>query len=117
VDLEAIKNELEELRTELREQLVERGANPDDDSMDESGSEGGFADAAQKTAERDKILAVVERLREQLAAVHQALGRVADGTYGTCANCNAEIPKERLEALPYVVLCVDCKAKKNQPLS
>ncbi|MFP5225649.1 MAG: TraR/DksA family transcriptional regulator [Actinomycetota bacterium] len=117
MDLDATKKELEELRAELREQLVERGANPDDDSMDESGNEGGFADAAQTTAERDKILAVVERLRDQLAAVEQALGRVAEGTYGTCASCGAEIPSERLEALPYVVLCVDCKTKKDRPLS
>lgn len=111
MDFDTIRTSLDELRSELRDQLIERGANPDEASMDEGADEGGFADAAQTTAERDKILAVVERLREQLAAVEVALGRVADGTYGTCMTCGAEIPKERLEALPYVVKCVDCKQR------
>ena len=38
-----------------------------------------------------------------------ALGRIEDGSYGTCARCGQEIPSERLDAVPYAVLCVDCK--------
>lgn len=111
MDIDKIRNQLEELRSELREQLESRGANPDDDSMDESQLETQFADAAQTTAERDKILRVVEKLRDQLSSVNRALERITEGSYGTCENCGKEIPAERLEALPYVIHCVDCRQK------
>lgn len=113
MDLDAVRASLEILRTELRDQLVERGANPDEASMVDTESEGGFADAAQTTAERDKILAVVDRLRDQLSAVEQAFVKVDEGSYGTCDTCGEAIPPERLAALPYVIRCVACKQLEN----
>jgi RNA polymerase-binding transcription factor DksA len=41
-----------------------------------------------------------------------ALGRIQNGTFGTCANCGCEIPRERLEALPYARYCTAC-AEQN----
>ena len=38
-----------------------------------------------------------------------ALGRIDAGTYGTCARCGNAIPEERLDAVPYATLCLDCK--------
>lgn len=111
MDIDTSKTGLEQLRVELRTQLIERGANPDDASMGETTDEGGFADAAQTTAERDKVLALVERLRDQLSSVERALSRIADGNYGTCESCGDVIPPERIEALPYVTLCVTCKQR------
>jgi RNA polymerase-binding transcription factor DksA len=32
-------------------------------------------------------------------------------TYGTCERCGNPIPAERLEALPWAILCVDCARK------
>jgi DnaK suppressor protein len=113
VSTDTIRASLEALRDDLRTQLGARGANPDDDTMDESQLETQFADAAQTTAERDKELRVVEKLRDQLIMVNRALDRVAEGTYGTCERCGAVIPPERLEALPYVTLCLDCKQKQG----
>ena len=111
MNIDQIRSSLEELRDDLRSQLTSRGANPDDESMDESGEDTQFADAAQTSAERDKELRVVEKLRDQLTAVNRAFERLADGTYGTCERCGAKIPEERLEALPYAILCMDCKHK------
>lgn len=111
LDIDKIRTSLEELRGDLRSQLEAHGAHPDDGSMDEPALETQFADAAQTAAERDKELRVVEKLRDQLAAVSNAMDRIADGTYGTCERCGATIPDERLEALPYVTLCLDCKQK------
>lgn len=111
MNIDQIRSSLEALRDDLRSQLESHGANPDDDSMDESGLDTQFADAAQTAAERDKELRVVEKLRDQLVAVNRAMERIQDGTYGTCERCGATIPEERLEALPYVALCLDCKQK------
>ena len=44
-----------------------------------------------------------------LAHVDAALKRIEEGTYGVCANCGKPIQPERLEAMPWVTLCIDCK--------
>jgi RNA polymerase-binding protein DksA len=46
-----------------------------------------------------------------LAAIDAALRRIEDGTYGTCQRCGNPIAPERLEALPYAELCIDCKRR------
>jgi DnaK suppressor protein len=33
------------------------------------------------------------------------------GTYGTCERCGNPIGPERLEAIPWALLCIDCKKK------
>lgn len=106
-----IRSSLETLRDDLRSQLSSMGASPDDESMDEPDLDTQFADAAQTAAERDKDLRLIENLREQLTSATRALERIDEGTYGTCERCGAQIPPERLEALPYVTLCLDCKQK------
>ncbi len=46
--------------------------------------------------------------------IDEALWRIEDGTYGTCAVCGAVIPEERLDAVPYAVLCLDDKRRQEQ---
>ena len=48
-----------------------------------------------------------------LAQIHQALKRMDEGTYGQCVFCHREIGQERLEALPYVRLCIDCESERS----
>lgn len=38
-----------------------------------------------------------------------ALARLSDGTYGICLECDAGIPRGRLEAEPYAALCISCQ--------
>lgn len=47
-----------------------------------------------------------------LKDIHDALGRINDGTYGKCAFCGKNIGEERLEAIPYTRLCIDCEESK-----
>lgn len=47
-----------------------------------------------------------------LKEIHDALGRLDDGTYGKCAFCGGDIARERLEAIPYVRLCIRCEEDK-----
>lgn len=57
---------------------------------------------------------VVERLshREQrLTQVQAALQRLDEGKYGICARCGNEINPERLKAIPYAALCVNCQER------
>ena len=43
-------------------------------------------------------------------AIDDALGRIAEGTYGRCEACGEPIPAARLEMLPYAAMCVGCQA-------
>jgi DnaK suppressor protein len=106
--LEAIRAELEEIKTSVERQLAEHGAPVGGDNIDLDVNEG-FADSAQATTERAQLISLIEQLRAQHAEVTKALSRLDDGTYGKCERCGNEIPIERLEAIPTASLCVTCK--------
>jgi DnaK suppressor protein len=44
--------------------------------------------------------------------VERAIGKLDDGTYGTCDRCGAPIAPERLEAVPWAVRCVACASAR-----
>lgn len=111
-ELDRFRSALDELRADLRRQLTDLGADPDEEALEGGDLDFGFADSAQSTAERGKVLALVERLRDQLHDVDHALARMEKGEYGTCERCGQPIGPERLEALPYSTLCVTCKQKQ-----
>lgn len=104
---------LDEQREALRRQLMDMGADPDADSLEGLNFDFGFADSAQSTAERNKVLAVIERLRENLRDIDDALRKFDKGTYGVCERCGDPIDPERLEAIPYARLDMKCKQKEG----
>lgn len=61
--------------------------------------------------ERRMLDALQHDLRDRVAEIDAALGRLADGTYGTCARCHQAIPAERLSALPTARTCVTCATR------
>ena len=100
--LNEIKAHLEQERDSLERQLAEQ-------SLGEVDVDEGFADSAQATAERSELIAVEEQHESLHKEVLAALVRIEEGTYGECQNCGAEIPQERLDAVPTASLCVACK--------
>ena len=66
---------------------------------------------ATESFELEKRLALEKQLKDHIAKVERALHKFEEGTYGLCDNCRQPIALARLEALPEVSLCVDCKAK------
>ena len=101
---------LEEQRDNLRKEIADQGGDPDSDDA-AIDVERGFADSAHSTAERARLIAVMKALRSNLRWVGRALKKMDLGTYGTCERCGNPIPVERLEALPWAILCVDCARK------
>ncbi|MCB0963423.1 MAG: TraR/DksA C4-type zinc finger protein [Acidimicrobiales bacterium] len=102
-DLTSVRASLEEERADLDTRLSELttdGSSAPD--FDEN-----FADSAQVAAEKDENLALAATLKEQLADVTAALGRLDDGSYGRCEVCGAEIAAARLEAMPATRYCID----------
>ena len=56
-----------------------------------------------------KMEAINKHEANRLRAIENALSRIANGKYGFCLRCSKTIPEERLSAIPYAVLCIDCK--------
>ena len=102
--------ELQEHRDHLRREIHERGADPDADEV-AFVDDAGFSDRSHSTEERSQLISVVKALRASLQDVERALAKVAAGTYGTCELCGKAIDIERLEALPWAVVCIGCKQK------
>jgi RNA polymerase-binding protein DksA len=100
--LQEIKTHLEDEKVSLERHLAEQGLGEVD--VDE-----GFADSGQATAERSQLIAVEEQHESLHKEIVAALARIEEGSYGQCENCGAEIPEERLDAVPTATLCVACK--------
>lgn len=111
-DLTAAAAALREEREKLLHQLAELGANENGELTGDMEFGDGFADAAAATAERSEVLGIVENLKRMLADVNRALGKVEDGTYGTCESCGTEIGADRMEFRPTSTLCVECKSQR-----
>jgi DnaK suppressor protein len=77
-------------------------------------SPGDEMDVARSTADVETHASLVERSEDRLRLIDQALARIESGSYGTCAECGEDIPIERLRALPFAVLCVDCQQKRGK---
>lgn len=110
-DLQSAQRRLQDEKDIVRAELTDLGFTADgkvDVHFDE-----GFADAAQSTAERAKVLSLAEGLRQRLEDLDEALERIKEGTYGVCERCGNEINPERLDAVPAASLCMPCKQKGN----
>ena len=59
-----------------------------------------MADSASRLYEEEFGEGQADDLRDELAAVERAEGRLIDGTYGLSVESGETIPDERLEAVP-----------------
>lgn len=100
---------LEQERDELIGQVSDLEAESDVSRWRDGGFDDDPADSGSANLERDRAQSLSGHARRTLGEVEAALERMDAGEYGTCANCGAAIERERLEALPYATLCMDCK--------
>jgi DnaK suppressor protein len=73
-----------------------------------------MADTATETVDREISYTLEESDVRLLTAIDRALERIDTGTYGGCVNCGAQIAPERLEAMPWATLCIDCKRREER---
>src|SRR5437016_2507541 len=57
---------------------------------------------------RDINATLMENEEYLVNEAHEALRRIDSGLYGRCEECGQEIPRERLDALPYARFCTKC---------
>jgi RNA polymerase-binding protein DksA len=80
-----------------------------EDETEEETYDNHLADSATATLNREIDYTLEENAEHVLAAINDALQRIDAGTFGTCGRCGQSIAEERLEAIPYVNRCIDCK--------
>jgi DnaK suppressor protein len=109
LDLARYRSALEGERDRLRHAL--QTVNHEGSLMEETGdlaigSGDHIADSATETFMRELDEGLGENAEHILAEIDAALGRIDNGTYGTCLQCGREIASERLDAVPYATLCI-----------
>ena len=91
--LSELKGRLAEIDSELREPLS--------------------ADSQERATdlENQDALAGIENSEiREIQQIEKALKRIAEGTYGVCTQCGADIDPKRLKALPDATRCISCAA-------
>jgi RNA polymerase-binding protein DksA len=106
---------LDELRQALlnqRRRLFQRVARVEDDlrwldlnvepEIEEEGQEENIARLLSRLDDRGQA---------EIAAIDEALARMARGEYGRCEVCGEPVPVERLRAMPTAKRCVPCASR------
>ena len=70
-------------------------------------------DQALIDLQRELGISLLEMRNRKRQLMDEALARLAEGTYGYCAECGIEISERRLAAVPFAKLCVECQAKQE----
>jgi DnaK suppressor protein len=90
-----LRADAERLRSDRFEDLAGPAPDPGDESVATLIADLGHADMGRDLSE--------------LRALEAARARLADGSYGICAECGGDIGFARLRANPAAVRCVDCQ--------
>jgi RNA polymerase-binding transcription factor len=112
MDLGAIREELESRRAELRAELD----GLTEVTRDPTATIGFGKRVGEGTSEaigRIERVGQADVLAAKLADVDRALAKLDDSTYGLCDRCGAVISDDRVEALPWAVLCLSCSSRSR----
>ncbi|EDP73971.1 TraR/DksA family transcriptional regulator [Hydrogenivirga sp. 128-5-R1-1] len=107
MDLEKIKQQL----LEKKAQIIESLENNSKESQNEKSGVEDTADEVTAELSRETLYKLSQTEREKLFLIEIALKKIENGTYGICEECGAPIGEKRLEALPWVRLCIECSEK------
>lgn len=103
-----LRKQLEEERDTERARLD--GASPVEDGKSVHNierSEAGMADAGEQIRQRSERLGEIDHTESRLDKIEAALGKMDEGTYGTCDVCGDGISEDRLRALPLATRCIE----------
>ena len=117
--LNQLKKKLETLREELSHEFQHLSENNLNRSQREStGDLSGYsyhmADVGTDSFGREMELNIASNENKRIRQIDEALERIEAGTYGECDSCGGKIGVERLKAIPYTQLCIECARKSEK---
>ena len=68
----------------------------------------------QLATDREVAISKLDREAILLGEVRDALDRILDASYGVCLECGQQMPRGRLDALPWASHCVGCQAAMDR---
>ena len=107
---------LEHFREMLLAQLRQHENNVRDnqqDALEMIAADDGVKDSVDMSLQdvnQELVFRLGERESQIIADIDQALLRIDEGSYGTCARCAKEIPERRLEAVPTARYDAECQS-------
>lgn len=108
LDLQQIRKQLEEERLTLFRSLQGQ------DSSLESLESPDVLDIATFLEFYEVRSSLDELNKKKIERINKALARLDHGTYGICLDCGQAISAERLQALPYAELCINCQSNRER---
>ena len=110
---------LENMKTKLMEQkktLLDSLADQSEDmkNLVKTVDSGDEADVAADVIDRQLLTSIGTQDAIRLQQIENALDRINQDKYGRCIKCGKEIPEERLEALPYALMCIQCASAEER---
>ena len=109
VDLDLRRTELVAMRDRVLRAAHDIVEDDEADSELSTASDDHLADHASDMLDREVDESLEDNAEQLVREIDLAIGRIDAGTYGTCSRCGQAIPEDRLDAVPYAVLCVTCK--------
>jgi DnaK suppressor protein len=108
-----LRSRRSELLSEIRTALVESG---DQTWAELAGRVHDSADEAVADVLADVNAARIDREVTELRETESALERLAGPAYGSCADCDGQIPVARLMAQPAALRCMVCQTRVEHTL-
>ena len=110
---------LENMKTKLMEQkktLLDSLADQSEDmkNLVKTVDSGDEADVAADVIDRQLMTSIGTQDAIRLQQIENALDRINQDKYGRCIKCGKEIPEERLEVLPYALMCIQCASAEER---
>jgi len=72
------------------------------------------ADIASDDIDRKMIEAIGSQELKRFKLIDSAITRIKQGKYGLCIKCSKRIPQDRLTAIPYALMCIECKTEEER---
>ncbi|RKX89337.1 MAG: TraR/DksA family transcriptional regulator [Spirochaetes bacterium] len=107
-----MKQRLFDLKAEVLTSLI--AENNDFRAAVEDSGVNDLADMASNDIDAMTLEALGAKDKLRLQRIESALARIENGKFGICASCGSRIQKERLNAIPYSVLCVSCQSTSER---
>ena len=73
-----------------------------------------LADIAADDIDRKTLETLSSNDVRRLRQIDSALSRIDNDRYGVCIRCGKKIAKERLQAIPYALMCINCKTSDER---
>jgi RNA polymerase-binding protein DksA len=109
-----LTTDLEQVERDIYARTVGEQAVSPSEGEDGTGITSEASDEGAALSEYDRNQAMLDNDHALQSQIRAALERLDEGKYGICERCGKEIGAKRLEALPYVTLCIDDQALLEQ---